>query len=338
MKAWFSQPDNSFSSYYQNDPGTGKFVRIRLELGRDIPEDATDATVVQYQPKRVVGFSAEDFYVEGESPGKYWSLNDNGQLCYKNTPLSSDPQPGLWVYDATNPKIDVHFGNRVAVNPPKLPGGIEPDHLALLANDTMLNEENIILSGPEATDAGLAGAIQEEVCRIVGEPDFTAITDGDIADTLRSQIRRISDNATLDSRSSTDKALEEVGVTSELINEQLGDGRFTPTEDVEQAFLSFEDSVSQALAADNNNVPQKQAEIGIAEHALDTVIENLGTTMNETISRELESTREALNEADQQAAEWEATVQPYESLENTTDIASYEEELDLPTDVVEEFS
>ena len=45
MKAWFSQPDNSFSSYYQNDPGTGKFVRIRLELGRDIPEDATDATV-----------------------------------------------------------------------------------------------------------------------------------------------------------------------------------------------------------------------------------------------------------------------------------------------------
>lgn len=344
MKAWFTQPENSFSSYYQYDPGTGQFVRIRLELGRNTPGDATDDTVIAYVPERVVGFSAKQMPYEDDEdadPGKYWSVNDEGQLCYNKTPLLSDPQPGYQVYDTTSPITEIHSGNPVASKAPVLPDGIAPEHLGLLANDAMISKPTamIHLTGPDADATVLAAKIQGEVCRIVGVDDFAAITNDDIVRTLSRQIGSISDNASSGSRLTLDESLEAASNTGTQINEQIEDDLLTPTTDFENAVTSFESALSE-VQTDNNNVGAQQTltAIGDAQQAVNTAIANIDAAANTAVASELDSASKALSEAQQQATEVQAVEAQYEPLANASDIDSYEADLDLPVQQVEQFT
>jgi hypothetical protein len=338
MKAWFTQPDNSFSSYYQYDPGTGQFVRIRLELGRNVSTDGTNDTVIQYESDRAVGFSEEELEYSDDNPGEYWSVNEQGEICYDGTPLISEPQPGYLVYDTSDPDSFIHQGSPVTAEAPELPGDIRPKHLELLANDTMISQPDDIihLTGPNVSETELAAKIQGEVCRITGVKDFIDVNDEVIEATLKGQVTELSENASLGFGSATDAELKAAEDSVGQISNELEEGVFAPTRAVEKAFGSLEDSLSRALASDNNNVQQKQTEIAAAERALDAVIEETSTTTNEAVARALGNTSEALGEASQQTAKLEAAEQQYDSLENTSDLEGYEEELGLPVSEGEE--
>lgn len=84
-------------------------MRVRLELGREDHNDISD-TVVNYQTDRVVDFSKQDYLGEAEE---------------------LDP--------ARIGATSLHAGSPVTAKP-VLPQGIEPRHLALLANDAVISQ------------------------------------------------------------------------------------------------------------------------------------------------------------------------------------------------------
>ena len=76
---------------------------------------------------------------------------------------SGVPKAGSRVYDASNPDSFVHIGNPVT-DTPALPPGIEPKHLALLANKAMITRTRIVLTARDATPEALVRSLQEQVC------------------------------------------------------------------------------------------------------------------------------------------------------------------------------
>jgi hypothetical protein len=137
--SWFTQPKKPFSSYYQYDTVTRHFSRTRLELDRSSKSGHSNDTFVSYSKQRAVGFTNKRCPYDSEKPGQHWSV-ENGTLCYNGKPLpSASPRSGYRVYDTSNPQNSVHKGNAVT-DTPKLPDGIGAKHLALLANDTMINK------------------------------------------------------------------------------------------------------------------------------------------------------------------------------------------------------
>lgn len=138
--SWFTQPESGFSSYCQYDNRALQFVRVRLELGREDHNDISD-TVVNYQTDRVAGFSNQDYLGETEEldPAD-WNVNAAGELCYQGTPLPGGrPAARDYVYDASIGATSLHAGSPVTAKPVR-PEGIEPRHLALLANDAVISQ------------------------------------------------------------------------------------------------------------------------------------------------------------------------------------------------------
>lgn len=326
--SWFTQPPGKFASYYQYDTATLEFSRTRLELGRS-SSTRTNDTFVSYNPERTVGFASAQYPTS--NPDEHWSVNGDGKLCYDGTALpSAKPSAGDRVYDTSDPASFVHRGNPVTETP-VLPEGIEPKHLALLANDAMLNQRTIQLTAGNAKASELVGAIKGEVCRVLEVTDFASITDSMLLAKLTSQIKSQSALVAEDSVRSLNGALAEAKKASALIDEQIIEGIITPDEAFTKACVSLQEAINKAQTAKTDaNVKQALTEIGKAQDAVNKAIKTIDTVKFENVSKQLDIAKESLRQAQSHAEEWQEVEVDYEKLAEASSIEDYGRELGLP--------
>jgi hypothetical protein len=328
--SWFTQPAG-FASYYQYDTSTKQFSRTRLELGRG-GSDGGD-TFVSYKPKRYVGFSKDTY---SSSDLSKWSVEDDA-LCYNKTKLKSGPpESGDKVYDSTDTGEFVHRGNPVTEQP-TLPDGISGKHLALLANDVFVNGQKgtFKLTEGTASPEDLAEAIKAKVCEIVGVDKFEDATDDKILEKLTSQIKEISGKAAAPSAKSLNEALDQAKQINDAITEQIENGAFTPTQDFETAFGQLQTAIGKAQSATGGaDLKQALVEIGAAQQSLNTAIENIDATEHESVSKQLENARDALESAKQNVTDWQAIEEEYKPLAETDTIEDYEREIGVENEEV----
>lgn len=330
--SWFTDsPEGAFSSYYQYDNKTMEFTRIPLELGRN-GKGATD-TVIDYEPTRAVGFSKQNYLPEGEGENEGlnpddWSIDDQGKLCYQGTPLpNGKPADGDYVYDATDGSPVA--GSRVTVTP-TLPEGIAPEHLALVANNAVI--EGSGFKAPTTDAEALVKAIQDKVCDIlkVNVDDFGAITDQKIFDTLKEQAKTISDGTSGGLVDRLNGALKTAEDASVLINEQLEEDIITPDAAFTKACISLQEAIDNAQATTGvADVKQALTEISNARQAVNAAIQNIDTAKSEFMARQLDIAKEALTQARQHADDWRANEEEYEKLAEAPSLDEYKRELGL---------
>jgi hypothetical protein len=328
IKSWFTQPPGGYASYYQYDTVTCQLSRIRLELGRT---SGSGDTAVIYRPRRAVGFSKFNYSVS-KKPGEVWSwsVNDDGRICYMGIPLNGPPpKPGEYVYDTSDPLSSVHAGNRVT-STPRLPPGIRPEHLALLANHAFItlgdNKEDIQLTGGDATPGALAAKIKVEVCRIVDEPDFTRITDQMILDKLTSQVDSIWSEAASEPMSSLKEALDTAKGAGIAIGQQIDEDLCTPTPPLEKAASLLESTLDSVkdTSSDTEKPPTEIGdEISEAAQAVLTAVKVTDTATSKAVAGQLDIAEKSLAEADQHLTELQVVAEAYEPLTKATSVQDY---------------
>ena len=327
--SWFTQPPDEFSSYYQYDTVTKNFTRIRLELGRQSQSGNTDDTFVGFKTERYVGFSSADYSTRKSNLG-HWSVNEAGELCYDGVALPTGrPAADDNVYDCTDPSSFVHSGNPVTTTP-SLPPGIEPKHLALLANETFGGTHDVRtrLTGSDATEDELTSALKDAVCTVLEVDDFAKITDAEILAKLTSQIDSIRLDAVVSKASNLDEALTAAGKATDLISEQIGEGVLVPNRELQTAFGSLQDSIAKAQSAENADaVRAALVEIGDAQQAVAAAIDTIDVAQRGNVAREFTAAQEALTEVQQQAIEWRAAETAYEKLATADNVDDYEKEI-----------
>ncbi len=325
--SWFTQPPGQNASYYQYDTVTQQFSRTRLELGRQSSSNTND-TFVSYRSQRTVGFS--DVRYSTTNPGDHWTVND-GTLYFDGTPLATTPSANAKVYDCTDPTDFVHRGNPVTETP-TLPLGIEPKHLALLANEAMVSKTKITLTAGTATQEQLIATIQGEVCKVLKVDSFAAATDAVILEKLKSQAGQISDSASRQQAKSLDQALETTKAVNQRINEQITDGVLTPTQEFETAFAELQTAVDRAQDA-GGDVRQALTEIGSAQQSLNKAIASIDAAKYEATAKQLENAGAALEDAAQNATKWQEIEVEYEPLTEAESIEDYQREIGIETEV-----
>jgi hypothetical protein len=326
IMSWFTQPQNSFASYYQYDTVTRKFCRTRLELDR--PDK--DATFCDYTPGQTVGFSTKVYSVV--DPSKHWSVNGEGQLCYDGTPLeASKPTPGFRVYDTPNPATFVHNGNAVTLNP-LLPADIEPKHLALLANEALITGKSFDITTFDASPLQLSDAIKGRVCSLLGVGKWGDVNDGLILNKLTSQAKSMRSRVVYDSASSLDKALGAANDASALINAQIRMNVFTPNEQFEGAFSALKAAVTNAqVASGKSDMQTALAEITKAQQAVDAALQSIDADEDTATATQLNNAKGSLTMATQNGTKWQEAVDEYGPLSDADSIAAYEKEIGIPT-------
>lgn len=327
--SWFSQPEGSFSSYYQYDTVTTNFTRIRLELGRVSSSGATDDTFIGYKTERYVGFSDQRYSTSKSNLG-HWSVNADNELCYDGVALPGGrPADGARIYDCTNPGSFVHRGNPVT-DTPTLPEGIAPKHLALLANETFGGSKDAMtkLTDSDATDAELSTALKQAVCDVLEVDDFATITDAQILTKLTSQVESIRINAILDKAGGLDKALTEAGKATDLINEEIIEGTIVPNQELTTAFGSLQEALAKTQTAENPDaVRAALAEVSNAQRAMTAAIETIDVTHQEAVAESFSAAERALTEVHLQAIEMRTAETAYEKLTEAVNVDDYEKEI-----------
>lgn len=329
--AWFTQPANSFSSYYQYDLNTRKFSRIRLELGRG--GDRSE-TFVSYKENRAVGFSGNRLNTRNLDA---WSVNEDGDLCYNDQLLIDRPVPNARTYDCT-PGPDgitfVHVGNPVT-QAPNLPAGIEAKHLALLANDAMLTGQTTDLTPSTATAEELSTALKQRVCEVTGVQDFANVTDQIILDKLTEQAGLISAAASQPEVDNLDQALATAEDENRIINKQIENGQFTPTEAFENAFTTLQQAIQDAQGATaGNDLAAALESLTQAQTSLAQVLTQVDAASAELVRNQLEAAGRALETAQANAGRWEEINEIYEPLETAESVAEYEAEIFSEPEIV----
>lgn len=327
--SWFSQPEGSFSSYYQYDTVTTNFTRIRLELGRASSNGSTDDTFVGYKTERYVGFTDESLSTRKSNLG-HWSVNEDNELCYDGAPLPGGrPSDGDRIYDCTDPSSFVHRGNPVT-DTPTLPDGIAPKHLALLANETFGGSRDTTtkLTGSDATGADLSRALKQAVCDVLEVEDFATITDGQILAKLTSQVESIRINAILDKAGNLDQALTEAGKATDLISEQIAEGAIVPNSELTTAFGSLQEALAKTQTAENPDaVRAALAEVSKAQEAVGTAIESIDVAHRDAVAERFSAAEDALAEVHFQAIEMRTAETAYEQLTEAVNVDDYEKEI-----------
>lgn len=333
LVTWFSQPQppppenpKNFSFYYMYETGTKQFCRIRLELDRNIPDAPTDnQTIISYDPNRVVGF-AENGLPSPSENGK-WSVNRELQLCYEGKPLEGPPpKSGVGIYDAQYAGVrsvtGFHVGNPVTTDP-KLPPGIAAKHLALLAQEAMLDRTELTLTAGTATPQELAKAIQDRVVTILEVKNFDQVNDDLIKAKLIDQAEQMSLGVGTSARKDVTDALKAVQTLSSEINEQLTSGT-TPNAEFETAFSEMRLAVGNAAIASTSgggNVKEALNQITKAQQALETALKNVGT--GESAVTQLTDAEESLSQAAVGARNWQSAETGYEPLTTADSVDRY---------------
>ena len=119
IQTWFTQPANSFASFYYLDTTSRNMVRIRLELNRG---DHGNPVIIS-RANRYVGFVAPTSTTVFDYASQYWTVNGNGEIVYTKggttETLSNVAQAGWKVIDFStgSSAANVHHGNRVTTDP-----------------------------------------------------------------------------------------------------------------------------------------------------------------------------------------------------------------------------
>jgi hypothetical protein len=328
--AWYTQPPGKFSSYYQYDTVSRNFTRIRLELGRAAKPTDDGGTFASFKDDRRVGFS--DDRLSTSKPADHWSVNGSGRLCFDGKELSGVPKPGSRVYDASNPDSFVHVGNPVT-DTPALPPGIEPKHLALLANKAMIMKTKIVLTTRDATSDDLVRSLQDQVLDIVGGGDFAAISDDTILGILKDQVRTIQARTVGPSRTSVQQALDAVEASSQKITEMLTDGSLTPNDGITAAVEGLSSAVANAKAQTGvAEIQQALAEVKTAQAAMESAIDAASADYRTSLEQQLRVTGESMAKAQQAAETWQQAESKYEKLVEADSFESYEREMTEPSE------
>jgi hypothetical protein len=199
----FKNGSGKFSSYYQYETVTRRFVRIRLDIERKslAGSNAKDAggTEIIYREKRYVGFSSKK-----DLPTKNnWTTSESGKLCYNGDELSindnSQPSKNLYVYDTSDVRNPTHKGNKVTLKA-NLPEGITENHLRLLANHAMITGKSVKLTLANAEVDELIKSIFDNVQAIVDKKEPLSITSDDFFNKIKIQDGQIKKIALLASK------------------------------------------------------------------------------------------------------------------------------------------
>jgi hypothetical protein len=328
--AWYTQPPGGFSSYYQYDTVSRNFTRIRLELGRAAKPTDDGGTFASFKDDRRVGFS--DVRLSTSNPSAHWTVNEAGRLCFDGTELSGIPKSDSRVYDTSDPDSFVHVGNKIT-DTPTLPPGIEPKHLALLANKAMITKTKIVLSARDATPDALVQSLRDQVRDIVGADDFDEISDDTILEVLKDQVRTIQDNAVDPSRTSVQQALDAVEVSSRQITEMLTDGSLVPNDGITAAVEGLAGAVARAKTQTGvAEIQQALTEVKTAQAAMESAIDEASADYRTSLEQQLRVSGESMARAQQAAETWQRVESKYEDLVEADSFDSYEREMIAPSE------
>lgn len=332
---WFTQPANSYASYYQFDTETKKFVRIRMELGR---KSGSGRTQLIYEDEYAVGFGKAADY--DTSDAQRWKVNEKGQLCYDDKPLSLEPGPKLNTFDTKQDYIDnqdyVHFGNELSTNP-SLPDGIEPKHLSLLASDAMEKGKSYRLTERDASGKELSDKIKSKVCDVMDvdtskfdsiDKAFKSITDETILEKLKDQVKNQKAAAAERSKERLDVKLEEVKKAVESIGKEITNGTITPNEEFTKAVEKLGTSVEEALKSSNSSELAKITEhLSSASTAVATAIDKIDAAKHASTKTALEESSKALEAAATENEAWTKANAEFSKLEASESVKSFEENM-----------
>ena len=329
---WYTDPSNGnfaghqrqFSSFYQYEPSTGKFVRIRLELDR---ADANPDPSIIYREQRLVGFDANVHSVLPADIGA-WSIY-NDRLYFNRVALPTTPTVGDHVYDTSDLTRGVHRGNPVTDNP-HFPPGIEAKHLCVIANEAILKNVpgEVTLTAANAGTDRLTAAIQQKVSEIM-DTRFDRITDQDLIDKLKEQMIEIRSKAISLSEDKIRESMEQVSNILDNIKTMMDNGQLTPNPDLEQAFRNMKEAVAPVTdALDNWSDEGGDAGDALADlernySDLVDVINTLAAAPQEAFERALNGAGDALKDARGELAAWESVNNEYEWISNVDNVDEY---------------
>ena len=325
LVSWFSQPpEEGLSSYYLYNTGTRQLCRIRLELGRASAGD--NSTVISYDGGAVVGFGKSSLPGPKES-GK-WSVDREYRLCFDGEPLAGPPpkNAGDGIYDAADAPGTVtilHSGNPVTRDP-TLPTGIEPKHLAPLAQRAMLDKKDVTLTGSTATEDELADAIKAQVVKVLGVVNFGQVTDNLIHAKLTEQAKDI---ATGPARASLKITLGGAREVIDEISGALAEATITPGPEV---------PVSSMLEAVGNAVSLQATaretldQITTAQQAVKAVAQVIGADSSQEdeseedlLTQDTKLLSKAMSDAAKYAGNWQTEETDCAPLTETTNVDDY---------------
>lgn len=330
-KGTFTEGSGKFSSYYQYDTTTRKFVRIRLELGRKSSSNGDSGrTGAFFKEKRYVGFS-NDPNIRTSEKSK-WSINENGQLEFNGKALETKPAEGLGVFDTSSSTFNedtfIHRGNAVT-NSPNLPEGIEIKHLNLIANDAIINRTGTEFTGSKATGEELSASIKGQVEDIIGK-SFDEITNDDILEMLKAQVKQIKEESVEPAKESVEESLDEVNTLIEDINESIAEKGMVPTEEFEAAFKDLQTKISEAKSAveSGNGIKKAISDLAEAKTVLDTAAKDINQDHYEELKDSFTSSEKAIESAQAESQKWEDIASEYQKAEEATSIEEYEESIE----------
>jgi hypothetical protein len=325
LVSWFSQPpEEGLSSYYLHNTGTRRLCRIRLELGRASAGD--NSTVVSYDGGAVVGFGENG--LPGPKEGGKWSVDGEYRLCFDGRPLAGPPpkNAGDGIYDAADAPGRVailHSGNPVTRDP-TLPAGIEPKHLALLAQRAMLEKEDVTLTGSAATGDELAGAIKAQVAEVLGVGNFGQVTDNLIHAKLTGQARDIAAGP---ARARLEITLGGAREVIDEISGALAGGTVKPGAEV--AVRSMVAAVGNAVTL-QATARETVDQITTAQQAVKAVAQIIGADASQEdeseedlLTQDTKLLSTAMSDAAKYAGNWQAEETDCAPLTETTNVDDY---------------
>lgn len=326
-KGTFAPGSTKYSSYYQYDTVSHKFVRIRLELGRGGSDGGDTGSF--YRENRYVGFTTDN---DLSTDIKRWSVDD-GQLRYELEKdeylhLPTEPKTGATTYDTSFGNVkNIHRGNPVTSDP-HFPEGIQNKHLGVLANEAILGEKGIVLTSSAASGAELSAVLKGQVAKVVGKP-FNEITNEDLLKTLQRQVAQIKQNEILPSKENINSSLEEADGLIDSIKEQITDEGMVPTEEFSKSYSNFIEKYMNANAAVESGIAVKSAmeEFQAAKNQLMNESKTIEAAYYNNLETQLNNTNTAIDAAVADAATWENIDLEYENLEKANSIEEYEAEI-----------
>ena len=327
-KGSFSEGSTKFSSFYQYDTVSKKFVRIRLELGRTGSDGGK--TFSSYKETRYVGFS-NDPSIRTSQKTK-WSVNDQGELVFDGTPLSQEPKPGYGVFDTSSSVFEsstfIHRGNKISAEA-NFPEGIEPRYLSLVANDTMINGGKIDFTNSTATAEELSEAIKSRVKTILDVEDLSTVSDETFLDKLKSQIQEIKSSTLQPSQNALEDSIDQTSRLFDQLNSEIVDKGIVPTEEFESAVQNLREKIQNASEAITSKEGIKDAitELQSAQENLKTKAQELSDNKYEEIESTISSSKEAIDSAATESQRWESINSEYNEVESSSSIEQYEESM-----------
>jgi formiminotetrahydrofolate cyclodeaminase len=216
-----------------------------------------------------------------------------------------------------------HYGTQVILKP-NLPPGIETKHLSLLANQALIDGNEVVLTDADATAADLSAALQARVSEIMGK-EFGAITDADLLTKLTSQMTTIREQSSQADQNTVTDSLNNVDPLIEQLEEALTDGSVTPNEDLTSAFDSYKAALDTVRNSVNESTRTEAiGDLQAAHWTLATAFQEVVQQQMDTYQQSFDSAQNGIQQAQQASERMDDIEKSYENTENAASISEYE--------------